>query len=123
VSHGLYPPELIDLGLVAALQSVKRRTLAPLSLYGDGAGRYSPDVESAVYYACLEAMQNATKHGGPNPRITVTLFQDGDQVRFQVEDDGVPQLKAESVPFRSEALTSRARLEPKDNSSVDRPTQ
>ena len=88
VSHGLYPPELLDLGLVAALQSVKRRTPAPLSLYGDGVGRYSPDVESAVYYACLEAIQNATKHGGPDPRISVTLFQDGDQIRFEVEDDG-----------------------------------
>jgi signal transduction histidine kinase len=88
VSHGLYPPVLLDLGLVAALQSVKRRNPAPLSLYGDGVGRYSPEVESAIYYACLEAIQNATKHGGPNPRITVTLVQDGDQVHFEVEDDG-----------------------------------
>jgi signal transduction histidine kinase len=89
VSHGLYPPVLLELGLVAALQSVKRRTPVPLSLHGDGVGRYSPDVEAAVYYACVEAIQNATKHGGPHPRITVTLFQDGDQVRFKVEDDGV----------------------------------
>ena len=67
VSHGLYPPVLLDLGLVAALQSVQRRTPVPLSLDADGVGRYSPEVESAVYYACLEAIQNATKHGGPDP--------------------------------------------------------
>ena len=88
VSHGLYPPVLLDLGLVAAMQSVQRRTPVPLSLDTDGVGRYSPEVESAIYYACLEAIQNATKHGGPDPRISVTLRQDGDQVRFDVEDDG-----------------------------------
>ena len=79
VSHGLYPPLLSDSGLVAALQPVQRRTPVPLSLDADGVGRYSPDVESAVYYACLEAIQNATKHGGPDLHISVTLRQDGDE--------------------------------------------
>jgi signal transduction histidine kinase len=88
VSHGLYPPLLRDSGLVAALTSVQRRTPVKLSLDANGVSRYSPDVESAVYYACLEAIQNATKHGGPDARISVTLRQDGDQVRFDVEDDG-----------------------------------
>jgi signal transduction histidine kinase len=88
VSHGLYPPLLADSGLVAALQSIQRRTPVPLSLDADGVGRYSPEVESAVYYACLEAIQNATKHAGPDVHISVALRQDGDQVRFDVEDDG-----------------------------------
>ena len=88
VSHGLYPPVLLDLGLAAALQSIQLRTPVPLSLDADGVARYSPEVESAVYYACLEAIQNATKHGGPDTRISVSLRQDGDQVRFDVEDDG-----------------------------------
>ena len=59
-----------------------------MSFDGDGVGRYSPEVESAVYYCCLEAIQNATKHGGPDLHISVTLRQDGDQLRFDVEDDG-----------------------------------
>ena len=88
MSHGLYPPLLSDSGLVAALQSIQRRTPVPLSFDADGVGRYSPEVESAVYYCCLEAIQNATKHGGPNLHISVTLRQDGDQFRFDVEDDG-----------------------------------
>ena len=66
VAHGLYPPLLRESGLVAALQSIQRRTPVPLSLDADGVGRYSPEVESAVYYSCLEAIQNATKHGGPD---------------------------------------------------------
>ena len=88
VSHGLYPPLLSDSGLVAALRAIQRRTPVPLSLDIDGIARYSPDVESAVYYSCLEAIQNATKHGGSDLRITVTLRQYGDELRFDVEDDG-----------------------------------
>ena len=88
VSHGLYPQLLSDSGLVAALQSIQRRTPVPLSLDADGVGRYSPEVESAVYYSCLEAIQNATKHGGHELHISVTLRQDGDQFQFDVEDDG-----------------------------------
>ncbi len=88
VSHGLYPQLLSESGLVAALQSIQRRTPVPLSMDADGVGRYSPEVESAVYYSCLEAIQNATKHGGPDLHISVMLRQDEDQVRFDVEDDG-----------------------------------
>ena len=88
VSHGLYPQLLSESGLVAALKSIQRRTPVPLSFHADGVGRYSPEVESAVYYSCLEAIQNATKHGGPDLHISVTLRQDGDQLRFDVEDDG-----------------------------------
>ena len=88
VSHGLYPPLLSASGLVAALRAIQRRTPLPLSLDTHGVGRYSPDVESAVYYSCVEAIQNATKHGGPDLHISVTLRQDGDELRFGVEDDG-----------------------------------
>ena len=89
VAHGLYPPLLSESGLDAALRSIQRRTPLPLSLDTDGVARYSPDVESAVYYSCLEAIQNATKHGGgPDVHISVTLRQDGDELRFDVQDDG-----------------------------------
>src|SRR4051812_7705537 len=88
VAHGLHPPLLSDAGLVAALQGIRRRTPAELSLQADGVGRYSPEIESSVYYCCLEAIQNATKHAGPDLHISVTLRQDGDQLGFDVEDDG-----------------------------------
>lgn len=89
VSQGLYPPVLSNMGLVAALQAVQRRTPVPVKLAVAGVDRASPEVESAVYYSCLEAIQNATKHGGPELTISVTLRQDGDELRFDVADDGV----------------------------------
>ena len=63
IAHGAYPPVLADLGLRAALaEAVRGNTQATLRV--DGLARYSQSVESAVYFATLEAIQNATKHAG-----------------------------------------------------------
>jgi len=53
----------------------------------DGVGRYPQDVESAVYFCCLEALQNATKHGSGAKLVTVELH-DSDGLHFEVIDDG-----------------------------------
>jgi signal transduction histidine kinase len=88
VSHGLYPPVLSDWGLVKALESIQRPSVAPLTIRATGIGRYPAELESAVYYCCLEAIQNATKHGGPAVHVAVTLREDADELRFEVSDDG-----------------------------------
>jgi signal transduction histidine kinase len=90
VAHGLYPPVLNAHGLVVALDGVRRQTVTPVRFEAIGVGRYPAEVESAVYYCCVEAIQNATKHGGPGVQISVTLSadQDGDALRFEVTDDG-----------------------------------
>ena len=51
-------------------------------------GRYPPEIESAVYYCCLEALQNATKHAGPATHIVARLHADKDELRLEVSDDG-----------------------------------
>ncbi len=88
VAHGLYPPVLTDQGVVAALESAGRRAGVPLKVRADGIGRHPAELESAVYYCCLEAIQNATKHGGPMVHISVALGEDADELRFDVADDG-----------------------------------
>src|SRR5215216_325387 len=88
VAHGLYPPVLSDWGLAAALERIHLHAGAPLAVRATGIGRYAPELESAVYYCCLEAVQNATKHGGPEVRITVALRQHADELTFHVTDDG-----------------------------------
>ena len=60
-----------------ALEAVARRSGGAISVTGDGIGRYSPALESAVYFCCLEAVQNAIKHGGPGVGITIRLRQTG----------------------------------------------
>jgi signal transduction histidine kinase len=88
VSHGLYPPVLSDWGIVPALERIRAPGDVPLDIRATGIGRHPAELESAVYYCCLEAVQNATKHGGPGVRIFIELREDADGLSFEVRDDG-----------------------------------
>jgi signal transduction histidine kinase len=49
----------------------------------------SEDRETAIYYCCLEALQNVAKHGGDGAAASLRLWRDRKAVRFSVSDDGV----------------------------------
>jgi signal transduction histidine kinase len=53
-----------------------------------GVGRYPPEIESAVYFCCLEALQNAAKHAGPDAGVTIRVSDGDGLLRFAVEDSG-----------------------------------
>jgi signal transduction histidine kinase len=87
IAHGAYPPVLADLGLGAALaEAVRGKTRATLRV--DGLARYSQSVESAIYFATLEAIQNATKHAGRDAAITASVWAAPGELWFEVRDDG-----------------------------------
>jgi signal transduction histidine kinase len=62
-------------------------TALPAEIRAGGIGRYPPEIESAVYFCCLEALQNASKHAQGATRVTVSLAED-DALRFEIRDDG-----------------------------------
>ncbi len=70
LAHGIYPPLLRDRGLPEALQTAANRATLPTTVEADGIGRYPEGVETAVYFCCLEAMQNAGKHAGEGAEVT-----------------------------------------------------
>jgi signal transduction histidine kinase len=84
---GIYPSLLAERGLPDALRSAARRSPVTTSVRADGVGRYRRDVESTVYFACLEAMQNAAKHAEGATEVLVSLSAD-DGLAFEVRDDG-----------------------------------
>jgi signal transduction histidine kinase len=88
VAHGLYPPLLSASGLPTALRRFHEHATSPPQIHADGVGRYPPEIESAVYYCCLEAIQNAIKHGGRGVHISVALAEEDGQLTFRVVDDG-----------------------------------
>jgi signal transduction histidine kinase len=88
IAHGLYPPLLIASGLPAALGQLREHAALPTQIDAVGVGRYAPEIESAVYYCCLEAIQNATKHGGRGVRVSVALAEENGCLTFRVVDDG-----------------------------------
>jgi signal transduction histidine kinase len=87
LAHGIYPPLLADMGLVAALRAVAMQSPLPVSVRGE-VTRHPAEVESAIYYCCLEAIQNATKHGGSGARIHIEVGESEGVLRFVVSDDG-----------------------------------
>jgi signal transduction histidine kinase len=88
LSHGIYPPLLADKGLVEALSSAARRSVLPATLQAEGIGRYPAEQEAAVYFCCLEAMQNAAKYAGPAARLVISVREEAGGLLFSVADDG-----------------------------------
>ena len=87
LARGIYPPLLADKGLGAALEAQTRKAALPVSVETDGVGRYSPDVESALYFCCLEALQNVAKYAHAT-HTEVRLSASADELAFEVVDDG-----------------------------------
>ncbi|MGG5260372.1 sensor histidine kinase [Phycicoccus avicenniae] len=92
LAHGIYPTVLTERGLAGALPAAARRTAVACVVDVDGLRhRHASDVEAAVYFCCLEAMQNADRHA-QGSLISVEVSddaRDGEPVlRFRVSDDG-----------------------------------
>ena len=87
LAHGIYPPLLADGGLGDALRAAGNRSPLPVTLVTEGIGRYSPEIEAAVYFCCLEALQNAAKHA-PQARVELRVWEESGGLLFSVGDDG-----------------------------------
>ena len=87
LARGIYPPLLADKGLAAALESQARKSPVPVTLETNGIGRYPQETEAAVYFSCLEALQNVAKYAEARA-ATVRLAQTDGLLTFEVHDDG-----------------------------------
>ena len=87
LARGIYPPVLADHGLPAALEAQARKAPIPVRLDADGSGRYPSEIEAAVYFCCLEALQNVAKYAEAS-EATIRLGGANGDLTFTVEDDG-----------------------------------
>jgi len=87
LAHGIYPPLLVDSGLGEALKAVTNRSPLDIELITEGIGRYGGDLEAAVYFCCLEALQNAGKHAS-SAHVVVRVWEESGSLLFEVRDDG-----------------------------------
>ena len=87
LARGIYPPLLADRGLKVALESQARKATLPVVVEADGLGRYPQEIEAAVYFCCLEALQNVQKYA---EAATAVLRLDGFNgvLTFEVSDNG-----------------------------------
>jgi signal transduction histidine kinase len=87
LARGIYPSVLSMEGLAEALREVAVGAALPTTVEAHGIRRYRPEIESAVYFACVEALQNVGKHARGATRASISLADNG-RLRFEVRDDG-----------------------------------
>jgi signal transduction histidine kinase len=88
IAHGIYPTALAQSGLNRAFDWLLSRYEATVIVTQADVGRFSPEIELAVYYCGLEAIQNASKHAGREARIWLRLYIEADRLHLEVRDDG-----------------------------------
>jgi signal transduction histidine kinase len=87
LARGIYPPLLADLGLAAALNAQAGKSPVPVTVRAEGIGRFPQDTEAAVYFCCLEALQNTAKYARATAARISLSAADG-ALTFAVSDDG-----------------------------------
>jgi signal transduction histidine kinase len=118
LARGIYPPLLAEKGLASALEAQGRRAPIPVQVDTNGAGRYRPDLEAAIYFCCLEALQNAAKYSGAG-LVQIQISQQNGELVFAVRDDGrgydaarvKPGSGLQNMIDRVEALGGRLAIE------------
>jgi signal transduction histidine kinase len=86
LAHGT-PALLVEAGLGGALQVAAAESSLPTTVRTDGIGRYDAAVETAIYFSCVEALQNAVKHAHGATHVAIQLDA-AEDLRFEVRDDG-----------------------------------
>jgi len=87
LARGVYPPLLADQGLAPAVRAHAGKAPLPVIVDADGVGRYPADIETAVYFCCVEATANAARHA-PGSTVRIWLHGAPGGVSFEVADDG-----------------------------------
>ena len=87
LARGIYPPLLADEGLRVAVEAQARRSPVPVTVEASDVGRYSQEVEAAVYFCILEALQNVAKYAEASS-VKVGLADEDGELLFGIVDDG-----------------------------------
>ncbi|MDQ2749300.1 MAG: histidine kinase [Actinomycetota bacterium] len=109
LAHGIYPPLLRDRGLGEALRTASLRATLPCTVDVELSARYPEEVETAAYFCCLEAMQNAGKYAGEGATVTVRVHSDDDALHFELSDDGAG-FDTDTTPLGHGFMNMRDRL-------------
>ncbi len=86
-SGGVYPPLLEAEGLAATIAQHTQKSALPVAVEADGLGRYPREIEAAVYFTILEALQNIAKYANAST-VSVRLQEADGELSFEVTDDG-----------------------------------
>jgi signal transduction histidine kinase len=97
IAHGVYPALLCDRGLEDAIRSSVARSPLPVHLVTHRVSRQPAEIELAIYYVCMEALQNVQKHARGATAVWITVSQD-ERLTLEVRDDGAGFAPARASP-------------------------
>ncbi|MFT7597674.1 MAG: signal transduction histidine kinase [Acidimicrobiales bacterium] len=89
LARGIYPSLLTERGLIDALGAAARQSAFPTTIASTDKFDLPNDVESALYFFCLGAMQNAAKHAGSNAELTLSFQRHDDSLSVEISDNGI----------------------------------
>jgi signal transduction histidine kinase len=120
LARGLHPLELTN-GLAGALAGLAERSPVPIRLTVTNT-RFPPELETAVWFTCLEAVANATKHAEPT-LVTISVRQRAGQLSVSIADDGRGGARPDGAGLRGltdriEALGGRLTLDSSGRGTV-----
>jgi signal transduction histidine kinase len=87
LAHGIFPPLLMSGGLAEALPAAAARAALPTDTE-IVVGRHNQEVEAAIYFCCMEALQNAGKHAGQGATAMVKVRERDGELCWEVSDNG-----------------------------------
>jgi signal transduction histidine kinase len=91
LARGIFPPLLAEEGILAALEAHVRKTgvRATIEVAPETEGeRFGPDTEAAIYFCCVQALQNVARHAGETDTTIQIVRRDG-TLEFTVVDHGM----------------------------------
>jgi signal transduction histidine kinase len=88
IAHGVYPSVLSDRGLEDALRGSLAGSVPLVHLTVHRVSRQPAEIELAIYYVCMEAVQNVQKHAHGATAVWITVRQDEHHLTLEVRDDG-----------------------------------
>ncbi len=112
---GLRPPDLDELGIVEAIESLvaDARTEIPTVTFQHDRlhGRLPPMLETTVFRIVQESLSNVRKHAAAST-VRVELRQEENHVRIRISDDGCgfEPARVDEDRFGLEGIRQRARL-------------
>ncbi|MEA2507189.1 MAG: hypothetical protein QOH48_1807 [Actinomycetota bacterium] len=90
LARGIYPPLLVDKGLVVALEAHIRKTGLEIDLHIQDDlvdARFDRAIETSCYFCLRETLDNIGRHAR-GARAAVTLRRQGERLVFSVHDEG-----------------------------------
>ncbi len=109
LTHGIYPSTLLEQGLASAVRSAALRSPVPTSVKVEGLGQYPREIAAAVYFCCVEALQNVAKHAPGARSAAIVLRETDSELCFAVSDDG-PGFRHDSARVGAGMVNMRDRI-------------